>query len=971
MSPSRRKGSRLIWTYCSGKMEVFRALFLVAYILKFCTATPQDIENYPVTTRGYSDDYSRSSFKPSELLDYYDDRDDSSYRGGTFRGGSMQDNFLDLFIWNKPMPTTSIVNTFLENENELPFLREISQTCPRRDFFFGMNPRHMNAVTRLNEILMEQRSPEDCLKMAAGLRDRGEINPHAWLRAVISATIHRRDLQGLKKPPIVEIMPSMFIPNEALSALKRSINAPSSSRKCIRIDGTVGRDNGIENLVWYWREDVMVNSHHWYWHLSYPITGERGRQDREGELFYFMHHTMLARFHLERLSVGLPPVRPYNLQPGTRIPLGYNPHMHDGNSGNNWSARPPGVPASDIMSTALPDAPFFVSVRNRSIQLNRILDGISMGSLIDAYGQPIYLDTDEGINALGNTVEANAESVNPEYYGYHGVHNNGHNIISLSMDPRNERGLPPGVMGDAATAMRDIMFYPYHEYIDNVFNRYKNSLAPYQLTQGDWPLLMPGVHVHSVKVQSKNLPANVLHTFWSYRRYDLGRGLDFNRSFVRGPLFACHQHLDHQDFEYELKIERKEHAHRAKTVTVRLFMGPRYDLKGRRYNLEEERHFMFIMDTFTVPLKVGMNTVRRRSIETPLTIDFPASLRELRMTTENTMPFCGCGWPHHLLIPKGKRDGLSMDLFAMITNSAEDAVIPERRAPPQNCRPAYIFCGLMDEKYPDARPMGYPFDRRLYISEKGQGPAFLEHLVRDAPNMAFSHIKVVHFDEFRGGVENDFLGDGDYNDLGSNSVGHEYIDDDHSSSIGTDSPTSKFSDIIHINGGPSSFSTSHNHNRLVTSPISIESPIHIDGPEHVPGPPPGPPLPPPPPPPPRTILDLRLEHHDDSEDVTRESAPNFHSGSDSNGLDDFIPKHHLDPHESIRSAINKVNPPPPPPPPFHIHPDAHIGFHEEPLPVVKRPYRSAFRSSFRSLLKTFSPIGPMGGPPKSVLSLLG
>lgn len=40
-----------------------------------------------------------------------------------------------------------------------------------------------------------------------------------------------------------------------------------------------------------------------------------------------------------------------------------------------------------------------------------------------------------------------------------------------------------GVMGEAATAMRDVMFYPYHEFIDNVFNRYKNTLPPYQLTE--------------------------------------------------------------------------------------------------------------------------------------------------------------------------------------------------------------------------------------------------------------------------------------------------------------------------------------------------------------------------------------------------------------------------------------------------------------------------------------------------------
>jgi len=35
-------------------------------------------------------------------------------------------------------------------------------------------------------------------------------------------------------------------------------------KKCIIVDGSVGLDNGIENKLWYWREDMMVNQHHWY-----------------------------------------------------------------------------------------------------------------------------------------------------------------------------------------------------------------------------------------------------------------------------------------------------------------------------------------------------------------------------------------------------------------------------------------------------------------------------------------------------------------------------------------------------------------------------------------------------------------------------------------------------------------------------------------------------------------------------------
>lgn len=87
------------------------------------------------------------------------------------------------------------------------------------------------------------------------------------------------------------------------------------------------------------------------------------------------------------------------------------------------------------------------------------------------YGRPVYLDTDEGVNILGNTVEANADSVNPEYYGYHGIHNNGHNIISLALDPRNEIGSPPGNLSILLLFLRTLRIsdnYVHHARAYNV-----------------------------------------------------------------------------------------------------------------------------------------------------------------------------------------------------------------------------------------------------------------------------------------------------------------------------------------------------------------------------------------------------------------------------------------------------------------------------------------------------------------------
>ena len=55
------------------------------------------------------------------------------------------------------------------------------------------------------------------------------------------------------------------------------------------------------------------------------------------------------------------------------------------------------------------------------------------------------------------------------------------------------------------------------------------------------------------------------------------------------------------------------------------------------------------------------------------------------------------------------------------------------QAEPSGCRDGVSFCGLRDLKYPDARSMGYPFDR---IARSGVGSMndFL------TPNMKLQHI---------------------------------------------------------------------------------------------------------------------------------------------------------------------------------------------------------------------------------------
>lgn len=58
-----------------------------------------------------------------------------------------------------------------------------------------------------------------------------------------------------------------------------------------------------EHRLAYFREDLGVNLHHWHWHLVYPGRGDRAivAKDRRGELFFYMHQQIIARYNIERL----------------------------------------------------------------------------------------------------------------------------------------------------------------------------------------------------------------------------------------------------------------------------------------------------------------------------------------------------------------------------------------------------------------------------------------------------------------------------------------------------------------------------------------------------------------------------------------------------------------------------------------------------------------------------------------------
>ncbi|ODN01429.1 Phenoloxidase subunit 2 [Orchesella cincta] len=270
-----------------------------------------------------------------------------------------------------------------------------------------------------------------------------------------------------------------------------------------------------------------------------------------------------------------------------------------------------------------------------------------------------------------------------------------------------------------------------------------------------------------------NGPLNQLRTFWTKKKFELAPSVDKSTD-QGGDAHICAVHLAHEPFTFKITIERKSCAKsKSGKGTIRIFMAPRFDEKGRRLHLKEQRRLMFKLDSFQAKLRVGRNIITRRSHDSSLTKPWTKSLRDYEHADPTgAADFCGCGYPQHLYIPKGNTKGMPFDLFVMVTNYDEDHVPnhPKDLEIPETCNSPYIFCGLPKRRYPDARPMGYPWDRPPYKTPipclpghsfasticKSFNIVFfkpidsLEQFVARAPNMKSIVFDIKHIDKLIG-----------------------------------------------------------------------------------------------------------------------------------------------------------------------------------------------------------------------------
>nr|CAQ63322.1 hemocyanin 2 [Thermobia domestica] len=578
---------------------------------------------------------------------------------------------------------------------------ENGQMLNRDNIFVLFDPVHRRQMIDVFEILYFANDYDTFFKTAVWLRDR--MNPRQFLYAFSVALLHRKDCRGFTLPPAYEITPHMFLTTDVVRQAYQAKMTRTPKVIPMQFTGSVRNQ---EQRVAYFGEDIGMNSHHSHWHMDFPFwwKPEYGvEKDRKGELFYYMHHQLIARFDAERLSNYLPVVEPLDWE--KPIVQGFAPGaMYE--NGQEFPVRPDNMNFHDLP---------WLTIEDMKGYEDRIRDAIASGFVISVDDSLVYLNDTRGIDVLGAVIESSEHSQNKELYG--SLHNNAHVLLGKVTDYSLKYGLPPGVMEHFETATRDPAFFRLHKLVDNLFKEHKDLLPPY--TKED--LAFPGVSIDAVKVVGtcKASTPNQLVTYFDEFNIDLANAVEGHYKEGDVQIKASVNRLNHEPFKYVITV----HSDKVAEGIVRIFIAPKYDWFGEVVPLDKIRWSLIELDRFPVHLRQGDNVIVRSSQDSTVTIPEPRSYPELIKEIEDALNgqdeyaidkyHRHCGYPHRLLLPKGTSGGMVFNLYVTITNYEQDKVHPGVTVDEVDNLTSLGYCGVLDGVIPDGRPMGYPYDRPI------------------------------------------------------------------------------------------------------------------------------------------------------------------------------------------------------------------------------------------------------------------
>ncbi|XP_045122313.1 hemocyanin B chain-like [Portunus trituberculatus] len=607
----------------------------------------------------------------------------------------------------EPRAHTSNCNDGGNAVNHLMDEYEAGRLLKQHHWFSLFNTRQREEALMLVDVLLNCEDFDTFVGNAAFFREH--MNEGEFVYALYVAVTHSDVMQEVVLPPLYEVTPHMFTNSEVIDKAyaAKMTQTPGDFKMTF-----TGSKKNKEQRVAYFGEDIGMNSHHVHWHMDFPFWWHGDEIDRKGELFFWAHHQLTVRFDAERLSNYLPLVD--ELYWDRPIKEGFAPHTNY-KYGGEFPTRPDNKNFEDVDDVA--------RIRDMKEMESRIRDAIAHGYVDKVDGSHIDIDNDHGIDVLGAAIESSTSSANPAYYG--ALHNQAHRVLGAQADPHGKFNTPPGVMEHFETATRDPSFFRLHKYMDNIFKEHKDKLPPYTADE----LKYDNVEVTDVAIDE-------LSTFFEDFVFDLGNALDTTDNVDDVDVHALIPRLNHKPFHYNIHY----HADHDEKVSIRVYLTPVRDENDIKMNIDENRWHAILVDNFWAEVKAGTHNIRRSSFDSSVTIPDRISFEELMRKTDEAVndglvlalnSGRSCGHPHNLLLPKGNKEGVEFWLNVHVT-SGDDAAHSDLHSNDYDSNHGY--CGIQGKEYPDKRPMGYPFDRRI--------PDI--RVVKELPNFFGKVVRIYH-----------------------------------------------------------------------------------------------------------------------------------------------------------------------------------------------------------------------------------
>jgi len=566
----------------------------------------------------------------------------------------------------------------------------------QKNYFSLFNNKHRSEALMLFEVLMNCKAWVPCVANNAAYF-RSKLNEGVFIYGFYVAVIHHPIADGLVLPPLYEITPHMFTNSEVINLAYTAKMTATPGKFTM---GYTGSQKNPEQRVAYFGEDIGMNVHHVSWHMDFPFWWKDSygyNLDRKGELFFWAHHQLSARFDAERLSNNLDVVD--ELYWDRPIHEGFAPHTSY-KYGGEFPARPDDIAFNDVDGVA--------RIRDLMIWEDRIRDAIAHGYVTGHNGEIINILDDHGIDVLGDIIESSEYSPNSYYYG--ALHNTAHIVLGRQGDPHGKFKQPPGVMEHFETATRDPAFFRLHKYMNNIFKEFKDRLPPYTYDE----LNFEGVTISDVQIEGS------LETYFEDFEFSLLNAVDDTEEIADVDISAVVKRLNHKPFAFVLNVNNDND--KEVDASGRLYLCPRRDNNGVGFHPNVGRWGCIEMDKFWVHLSPGANTIVRKSSESAVTVpDLPSFAHMMEQTDaaiaansetsglENLSR--NCGIPDRLLLPKGKEEGMEMILMAFISDGSTDHT--DTFEVDEHYDGTHAHCGIHGQKYPDKRPMGFPIDRQI------------------------------------------------------------------------------------------------------------------------------------------------------------------------------------------------------------------------------------------------------------------